>query len=59
MIAGKKTIKALTAKPEVVARGIYNAYLNQRNVIYTPFYWRYILLTLKLIPEWIYKKLKV
>lgn len=59
MIAGKKTIKALTAKPEVVARSIYNAYLNQRNVIYTPFYWRYILLILKLIPEWIYKKLKV
>jgi hypothetical protein len=31
----------------------------RRNVIYTPFFWRYIMLIIRNIPEPIFKKLKI
>ena len=31
----------------------------RRNVIYTPFFWRYIMLIIRSIPEPIFKKMKI
>ena len=49
----------LVAKPEAVAADILRGVDKKRNVIYTPFFWRYIMLIIRLIPEAIFKKLSV
>lgn len=49
----------LTAKPEQAARAIYIAAAKKKNVIYTLWMWRYIMLIIKNIPEFIFKKLKL
>ncbi|MGB5871064.1 MAG: SDR family NAD(P)-dependent oxidoreductase [Albidovulum sp.] len=49
----------LVAPPEAVAEDILNAVKKRRNVIYTPFFWRYIMLIIRNIPEPIFKKLKI
>ncbi len=47
----------LVASPEVVARDIYNAIRGGRDVVYTPWFWQFIMLMVRLIPERIFKKL--
>lgn len=49
----------LVAPPEKVASDILKAVRKRRNVIYTPFFWRWIMLIIRLIPEPIFKKLSV
>lgn len=49
----------LVAAPEMVASDILTAVEKKRNVIYTPFFWRYIMLIIRMIPESIFKKLSV
>ncbi len=49
----------LVASPENVAKDLINAVKKRRNVIYTPFFWRYIMLIIKNIPEFIFKKLSI
>lgn len=49
----------LWVKPEVIARGIVRAIDKQKDVVYLPFFWRYIMLIIKLIPERIFKKLSL
>lgn len=49
----------LVAKPEKVADDIYKAIRKSKNVLYTPFFWRWIMLIIRLIPESIFKKLKL
>ncbi|MCA8868852.1 MAG: SDR family oxidoreductase [Rhodobacteraceae bacterium] len=49
----------LVAAPERVADDILTAVRKRRNVIYTPFFWRWIMLIIRLIPEAIFKKLSV
>lgn len=49
----------LVAPPEKVANDILKAVRKRRNVIYTPFFWRWIMLIIRLIPEPIFKKLSV
>ena len=50
---------ALWASPEKVARDIFNAINKKTNILYTPFFWRYIMLIIKCVPEQIFKKLKL
>jgi short-subunit dehydrogenase len=48
------------AQPEAVASDIYRALLNPRsNVIYTPGRWRWIMAAIRLVPEWIFKRLAI
>lgn len=47
----------LWAKPEKVARDIDRAMMKRKNVVYTPWFWRYIMLIVRLIPEFIFKRL--
>ncbi len=49
----------LVAPPEKVADDILKAVEKKRNVIYTPFFWRYIMLIIRAIPEFVFKKLSV
>ncbi|HGG64468.1 MAG TPA: short-chain dehydrogenase, partial [Rhodobacteraceae bacterium] len=47
------------ATPEKVAADILKAVDKKRNVIYTPFFWRYIMLIIRSIPEFIFKKMSI
>ncbi len=49
----------LTAEPEQVAKDIFKAYTKNKAVIYTRWFWRWIMLTIKNIPESIFKKLSL
>jgi len=50
---------ALWAQPETVARGIYRAIKLRRNVIYLPWFWRLIMMVIRLIPEPLFKRMKL
>ena len=49
----------LTASPKQAADGIYKAYKQKKNVAYVLPVWRIIMLIIKNIPEFIFKKLKL
>ncbi len=49
----------LVAPPEKVAADILAAVKKQHNVIYTPFFWRYIMLIIRSIPEPVFKKMSI
>jgi decaprenylphospho-beta-D-erythro-pentofuranosid-2-ulose 2-reductase len=49
----------LTARPNQVADAIYSAVKSKKNVIYVKWFWRWIMLIIKSIPEFIFKKLKL
>jgi short-subunit dehydrogenase len=49
----------LVATPEKVAGDILAAVRKRRNVIYTPFFWRFIMLIIIHVPEFIFKKMKI
>ena len=49
----------LVASPERVANDIVRAYSKKRDTLYTPWFWRYIMLIIKFIPERIFKHLKL
>lgn len=49
----------LTAQPQDVAKDIYKAAKAKKNTIYTKWFWRYIMLIIKSIPEFMFKKLKL
>ena len=47
----------LTASPEEVAACVYSATLKKKNVVYVKWFWRWIMLIIKLIPENVFKKM--
>ncbi|SFE53085.1 Short-chain dehydrogenase [Chitinophaga sp. CF118] len=49
----------LTAQPQQVAVSVYKAAKGKKNVVYTKWFWRYIMLIIKNVPEGIFKKLKL
>jgi len=49
----------ITAIPEKVAKDIYGACLNKKDVIYTPAFWYIIMFITKHIPEFIFKKMTI
>jgi decaprenylphospho-beta-D-erythro-pentofuranosid-2-ulose 2-reductase len=49
----------LVASPDTVARAIDRAIRAKRNVVYTPWFWRGIMTTIRSIPESIFKRLKL
>lgn len=49
----------LTATPKEAANGIYSAYKNGRNVVYILPIWGFIMLIIRNIPEFIFKKLNL
>lgn len=59
MTENLKTPASLTAQPQEVAKDIYKAVIAKKDLIYTKWFWRYIMLIIKSIPEGIFKKLKL
>ena len=49
----------LTAQPELVADTVFKAVANKKNVVYVKWFWRWIMLIIKSIPEFMFKKLKL
>jgi short-subunit dehydrogenase len=49
----------LVATPEQAARDIYRAIVKRKNEVYVRFFWRYIMLIIKSIPEWQFKKMNL
>jgi short-subunit dehydrogenase len=49
----------LTAKPEEVAQAVYTAVIKKKNVVYVKWFWKPIMMMIKTIPEFIFKKLKL
>jgi len=49
----------LAATPDVVAADIERAILRRRDVVYTPWFWRWIMTVIWSIPEPIFKRLKL
>ncbi len=49
----------LWAKPDKAAHGIYRAINERREVVYVPWFWRYIMLAIRAIPERAFKRLSL
>lgn len=49
----------LTATPDAVANAVFNAVAKKKNVVYVKWFWRWIMLIIKSIPEFMFKKLKL
>ena len=47
----------LFAKPGAVGNRIYKAMLKGQDVVYVPWFWRYVMLIIRVLPEPIFKKL--
>lgn len=59
MTAGLPLNPKLTASPEQAANCIYKGYKSKKNEIYVLPIWRFIMLIIKHIPEFIFKKMKL
>jgi len=51
--------KPLTSTPDEVAEIVYNGFAKKKNTIYVKWFWRYIMLIIKNIPEFQFKKMKL
>jgi short-subunit dehydrogenase len=49
----------LTATPQQVAGDIYKAYRKKKSILYTRWYWRWIMTIIRCIPEGIFRKLNL
>ncbi|HEX6590869.1 MAG TPA: SDR family oxidoreductase [Moraxellaceae bacterium] len=59
MTQGLPLPQALVASPDKVAADITRGLERGCNTLYTPFFWRYILLVIRHVPAFIFKKLKL
>ena len=59
MTEGMDLPKKLTAQPEEVAEDIYKAQQKGKSVIYTKWIWRYVMMIIKMIPEWKFKGMSI
>jgi len=49
----------LFSKPEVVGKGIYDALLKGKDILYVPWFWWWVMLIIRNIPERIFKRIKL
>ncbi len=49
----------LWVSPKSIAKGIENAIKRKKDTVYLPFFWRYIMLIIKFIPERIFKRMSL
>lgn len=59
MTQGLDLPKKLTAQPQEVAEDIFKAQQSGKNTLYTKWIWRYIMLIIKHIPEFMFKKMSI
>ncbi len=58
MLKNFKTPNFLTSTPDEVGNLVYNSYISGKEITYTK-YWKLIMIIIKLIPETIFKRLKL
>jgi short-subunit dehydrogenase len=56
MTEGISAPDMLLAKPEQIASDIVNAIEKKKDVLYTPWFWKYIMMAIIHIPNTIFKK---
>lgn len=49
----------LVASPDRVARDVVRAMERRRDVVYTPWFWRWIMLVIRAVPETLFKRLRL
>ena len=59
MTAGMDLPEKLTAQPEEVAEDIFRAQQKGKDVLYTKWMWRYVMMIIKMIPEWKFKGMSI
>jgi len=59
MTEGMDLPEKLTAQPEAVAEDIYKAQQKGKDVIYTKWIWKYVMMIIKMIPEWKFKGMSI
>lgn len=59
MTEGMDLPEKLTAQPEEVAEAIYNVQQKGKNVLYTKWIWRWVMLVIRNIPEFQFKKMSI
>lgn len=59
MTAGMDLPKRLTAQPEEVAKSIYKAQQNGKSVLYSKWIWKWVMLVIRNIPEFQFKKMSI
>jgi short-subunit dehydrogenase len=59
MTAGLPLPAPLVSTPERVAADIDAAIANKKGVLYTAWFWRWIMLVIKLIPDAIFRRLSL
>jgi len=59
MTEGMDLPEKLTAQPEEVASDVYNAQQKNVNILYTKWMWKWVMLIIKHIPEFMFKKMSI
>ncbi len=59
MTEGLNLPPLLTASPSQVARAVWKGYKRRKNIIYVKWFWRQIMMLIRWIPEFIFKKMKL
>ena len=59
MTEGLDLPKKLTAQPEEVAKDIFNAQQKGKNTLYTKWIWKWIMMIIRNLPEWQFKKMNI
>lgn len=59
MTAGMPLPKPLTAKPQQVAQAVFKAHQKKKNTVYVLWMWRYVMLIIRNVPEFIFKRMKL
>jgi short-subunit dehydrogenase len=59
MTAGMDLPPLLSSSPEEVSEDVFRAYKTGKDELYTKWFWKWIMLTIRLIPEKIFKKLRL
>lgn len=59
MTEGMDLPEKLTAQPENVAIDIYKAQQKNKDILYTKWIWRWVMLIIKFIPEWKFKGMSI
>jgi len=59
MTAGLDLPPKLTAQPEDVAKDIFKAQQKGKDILYTKWIWKYVMIIIKMVPEWKFKSMSI
>ena len=59
MTDGLALPEKLMASPEAVAEDIYTAYIKKKDIVYTKWFWHFIMLIIRSIPEMVFKRMRL